>query len=112
MMTRVELALARGEALKILRDFLNRERELTPTSDPTYIAEDLLAEILSDRGYPMPAEELRGSVLFYLENVKLIEYKPFRVEGSKPITLLRWRIMHDGYQVLEGNKHDPGIKVL
>ena len=112
MMTSPELALARGTVLLILQDFLNRRRPVAATSGPTYLVEDLLAEMLSDRGYPIPEGELGGSVLSYLKGAGLIEYRTSEPMGPEKRIFLSWRITHDGQQVLERKREDPGIKVF
>ncbi len=100
MMTPAELALARGTVLAVLQDYLNRPREIAPGSEPTYMVQDLLHEMLARRGYPMSEHELRGSVLFYLEQAGLIEYRSYSPGGPKSPTFLSWRLTHDGQQVL------------
>jgi len=112
MMNVTELAMARGATLLILRDYLQRPREVSSTSDPTYMVEDLLIELLSRRGYSLPEAEFRGAVLFYLEDAKFIEYQPIKPAGPTGLTMLRWRITHNGYQIAEGTRLDPGVKVF
>lgn len=110
-MDRAELALARGRTLEILRAHLDRERSITPDSSPVYMIEDLLLTKLAFFGHPMLRGELSGSVLTYLKDAGLVEYKVVQPAGARGPTLLMWRITHDGIQVFEGIRSDPGVRI-
>jgi hypothetical protein len=107
----VELALARGKALTILKAHLDRERPATEDSLGAYMIEDLLLTWLARLGHPMLRSQLNGSVMTYLKDAGLTAYKTMAPAGPSGPTLLAWRITHDGLQVLEGTRQDAGVRV-
>ena len=107
----IELASARGKALELLRAHLDRERPTSDDSLASYMIEDLLLSWLARLGHPMMRNELNGSVMTYLRDAKLATYRTDQPAGPKGPTFMRWRITHDGMQVLEGTKEDPGVKL-
>jgi len=107
----VELAVARGKALEILKAHLDRERPTSEDSLSAYMTEDILLFWLARMGHPMLRSEMRGSLLTYLKDAGLVKYQEQQAGGPKGPTFLLWRITHDGLQVLEGTRNDPGVKV-
>jgi len=107
----IVLAMARGGALELLRGWLDRERPITAASDAAYMETDLLLRMLARRGYPMSRNQLNGSVLTYLRDAGLAEYRTSTPAGPQGPTLLLWRITHEGLQVLEGTRTDAGVQV-
>lgn len=108
----IELTIARGKALEILRAHLDRERPAAEDSTNVYMTEDILLFWLARMGHAMLRNEMRGSLLTYLKDAGLVKYREVQPAGPKGPTLLLWRITHDGLRVLEGTLHDPGIKVF
>ncbi|MGD0263547.1 MAG: hypothetical protein ABSD47_01170 [Candidatus Methylomirabilota bacterium] len=108
----VELGLARGKALEILKAHLDRERPVGEESLGAYMVEELLLTWLARLGHPMLRSQLNGSVMTYLKDGGLVVYKSCQPAGPKGPTLLAWRITHDGLQVLEGTKADAGVRVV
>jgi hypothetical protein len=106
-----ELHAARGQALELLQGWMDRERTVTPTSDPAYLKDILLLKMMARHGYPMERHELNGTVLTYLKDEGMVEYKPTQPDGPRGETYLSWRITHHGLQVLEGTRTDPGVEV-
>jgi hypothetical protein len=107
----VELAIARGKALEILKAHLDRERSPDEESLGVYMEESLLLTWLARLGHPMLRSQLSGSVLTYLKDVGCVTYKTVQPAGPKGPTLLFWRVTHDGLAILEGTKNDRGIEV-
>lgn len=105
------LAMARGVAMELLRGWLDRERPISASSNASYMETDLLLRMLARRGYAMTRNQLMGSVLTYLRDAGLAEYRTSRPAGPQGPTLLLWRITHDGIQILEGHRQDPGITI-
>jgi hypothetical protein len=110
-MNPVELALARGKALEILKAHLDRERPASEDSISAYMEQSLLLTWLARMGHPMLMSHLWGSVLTYMKDAGLVTYLTKQPAGPMGPTLLFWRITHDGHGVLEGTKHDPGVEV-
>lgn len=108
-MDRTELAMARGMTLTILQTWLNRPRETSEDSLPTYMVDDLLLRILAQHGYPMLKGELNGAVMTYLKDQGFVEYRMASPFGPKVGPLLYWRIAARGMQLLEGAIADPGV---
>jgi len=104
--------MVRGRALEFLRAWLDRERPISFGSEPTYMVDDLLQEILAHNGYPMTRAMLNGSIMTYLRDAGLAEYRTSQPAGPKGPALISWRITHDGMAVLEGRKIDDGVRVL
>jgi hypothetical protein len=107
----VELAIARGKALEILKAHLDRERPASDDSHAAYMVDDLLMTWLARLGHPILRNTLNGSVMTYLKDAGLVLYRTDQPAGPRGPTFLRWRITHDGIQVLEGTRTDPGVNV-
>jgi len=107
-----ELAVARGEALKILQQYDIREREITPTSDPTFMPADLLREKLGRFCHYFGDGELRGDICGYLKGIGAVEYRTLQPQGPGGRVYLSWRITAVGKGLLEGTRTDPGVRVL
>jgi hypothetical protein len=103
--------MARGRALEFLRAWMDRERPTLMSSEPAYMVDDLLLTLMARHGYPMMRQELNGSVMTYLKDAGLAEYRMSQPAGPRGPSLLAWRITHDGLAVLEGTQTDPGIQV-
>lgn len=101
-------AYVRGCVLATLRTWANRERPVESSSDPAYMSEELVQAHLA-RFYALSIQpgELRG-LLQYLGDLDLVKYKTVPA-GRK--TILSWRILAGGEQILMGYKTDPGIQV-
>lgn len=110
-MDSVELALARGKALEILKAHLDRERQPDQESLGVYMEEALLMTWLARLGHPMLRSQLAGSVLTYLKDIGAVAYRTVQPAGPRGPTLLFWRITHNGLQILEGTQRDPGVEV-
>jgi hypothetical protein len=111
-MDTIELAVARGKTLEILKAHLDRERPTSEDSLSAYMTEDILIFWLARMGHPMIRNEMRGSLLTYLKDAGLVKYRDKQPGGAKGPTLIFWRITHDGLQVLEGTRSDPGVRVF
>ena len=107
-----ELAAARGQALELLRGWMDRERAISPTSEVTFLKDVLLRRMMARQSYSMELPELNGSVMSYMESARFVEYRVAQPDGPRSDAYLSWRITHDGLQVLEGYRTDPGIAVL
>ncbi len=110
-MDAVEIAIARGKALEILKAHLDRERPTTADSLSAYMEETLLLTWLARIGHPMLRSQLNGSVMTYLKDRGCVAYRAVTPAGPKGPTLLFWRLTSDGMAVLEGTKQDPGVDV-
>ena len=101
-------ALVRGAVLRTLRLWLHRDRPAGDDSLEAYMSEDLLqAHIAGFENIRVPIGELRAQ-LTYMQDKGLVKYKEDRI-GK--LTFLRWRLLADGVEVLEGNRIVAGIRV-
>lgn len=111
-MTPVETALARWRALEIMKSHLDRERpDASDDSLAVYMEDGLLLRWMARRGHPMLISHLRGSILTYLRDGGYVAYKQQQPAGPGTSVLLFWRITHDGIQLLEGTRTDPGVSL-
>jgi hypothetical protein len=107
----VELAVARGKALEILKAHLDRERPVDPDSRSSYMEETHLLTWLARIRHPMLPSELRGSVLTYLKDRGCVIYRADQPAGPRGPTVLMWRIWGDGFAIIEGTNRDPGVEI-
>ena len=110
-MNPVELTLARWRALEILKGHLDRERDAAQDSLGVYQEDGLLLRWMARRGHPMLINQLRGSILTYLKDGGYVVYREYAPAGPGTTVLLYWRITHDGLQILEGTRTDPGVRL-
>ena len=108
MLDELTSAVVRGAALRTLRLWLNRDRPAGEDSLEAYMSEDLLqAHVAGFENVRVPIGELRAQ-LTYMQDKGLVKYKEIRIGRE---TYLRWRILADGVELLEGNRTVPGIRV-
>jgi hypothetical protein len=107
----IEVAVARGLALQILKAHLDREHPIDMDSLSSFMEERSLLLWLARRGSPMLLNQMNGSVMTYLKDRGCAIYKANQPAGPTGPTLLFWRIWGDGWAILEGAKKDPGIVV-
>jgi hypothetical protein len=108
----IELAVARGVALRILQKWDVREREVTSSSDPTFMDADLFRAKMANWQQHFSDGELRGDICGYLNGIGAVEYKTIEPRGPGRGAFLSWRITPVGKGLLEGTRHDPGVRIV